>query len=167
MFRFRLQRILELREQHEQAKARELASAQEMADRAVEARQSLERLWSDSHAQLHDVQGKGSRIGHLTQLGAVLTALDERLVVAGDAVKEADAGVRQAQELLEEAARDRRVLDRLKSRHADAWRADAVQRDRTQMDEVALLQFARKQDPSAQRSAASTENAPSRDGSIG
>ncbi|HEY0930653.1 MAG TPA: flagellar export protein FliJ [Gemmatimonas sp.] len=165
MFRFRLQRILELREQHEHAKARELASAQDSAERAAEARLALQNLWSDSQAQLHTAQGNGSRIGHLTQLGTVLTSLDERLVVAGDAVKEADAGVRQAQELLEEAARDRRVLDRLKSRHADAWRADEAQRDRTLMDEVALMQFARKQDQSTQRPAETTENAPPRDGS--
>ncbi|BAH37369.1 MAG TPA: flagellar export protein FliJ [Gemmatimonas aurantiaca] len=165
MFRFRLQRILELREQHEQAKARELASARDAADRAAEARLSLQTLRSDSEAQLHAARGNGPRIGHLTQLGTVLTALDERLVVAGDAVKEADAEVRQAQELLEEAARDRRVLDRLKSRHADAWRSDEAQRDRTLMDEVALMQFARKQDQSAPRSADSTENVPPRDGS--
>ena len=165
MFRFRLQRLLELREQHEQAKARELASARDVADRATEARRALQDLKADSQAQLHAATGMTSRIGHLQQLGTTLTSLDERLLVASDAVKQADAGVRQAQELLEEAARDRRVLNRLKSRHADAWRVDEAQRDRAQMDEVALMQFARKQDQQAPCSGDTTESAPPRDGS--
>lgn len=165
MFRFRLQRLLELREQHEQAKARALASARDAADRASDMRLALQHLKTDSQAQFQAVAGQGPRIGHLQQLGATLASLDERLVVASDVVKQADADVRQARELLEEAARDRQVLNRLRSRHADAWRADEAQRDRVQMDEVALMQFTRKQDQQVPRTGEATGDASPRDGS--
>lgn len=155
-FKFRLQRILELREQHEQAKARELAAAQTAAEEAAQAKDALAALRADSHAQIHNVSRTETRVGHLHQLGTVLASLDERLVVATDVCKEADAGVHQAKVTLEEAARERRVLDRLKERHSDAWRAEEAARDRVQMDEVALTQFARKQE---EKNSHSAENA--------
>jgi flagellar FliJ protein len=46
--------------------------------------------------------------------------------------------------MLEEAARDRRVLDRLKARHAETWHADKALKDRVAMDEIALAQFSRR-----------------------
>lgn len=144
MFRFRLQRLLELREHHEQARARELASARNTAEHAALIRETLEQVRRDSLSQLHEATGQALRVGHLNQLGTAISSIAERIDVADGAVRKADEGVRQAQELLDEAARDRRVLDRLKTRHADAWRAEEAYRDRNRMDEVALMQFARK-----------------------
>ncbi len=155
-FKFRLQRILELREQHEQARARELAAAQNLAEEAAQAKDALATLRADSHAQMHHAARSETRVGHLHQLGTVLASLDERLVVATDVCKEADAGVHKAKVTLEEAARDRRVLDRLKERHTGVWRAEEAARDRVQMDEVALTQFARKQE---EKNTHSAENA--------
>ena len=155
-FKFRLQRILELREQHEQAKARELASAQDAAEVAARAQETLASLRAHSQAQVQAATEATPRVGHLHQLGTVLASLDERLVEAGNVCKEADAGVHKAQTMLEEAARDRRVLDRLKERHAGAWRSEEAVKDRVQMDEVALTQFARKQE---EKNTHSAENA--------
>lgn len=152
-FKFRLQRILELREQHEQAQARQLASAQETAEQAAQAQASLAALRANSQAQVQATTQSEARVGHLHQLGTVLASLDERLVVAGDVCKEADAGVHKAKMMLEEAARDRRVLDRLKERHTGVWRTEEATKDRVQMDEVALTQFARKQEEKNTRSA--------------
>jgi flagellar FliJ protein len=75
------------------------------------------------------------------------------LVAATDVCKQADDGVHLAKVILEEAARDRRVLDRLKERHTAVWRAENAARDRVQMDEVALTQFARKQEEKINSSA--------------
>lgn len=153
MFRFRLQRLLELREQHEQARARELASAKGIAEQAAMQEEMLERIKRESLSQLHSARVQAPRVGLLNQLGTALTSLDERLTDAKGAVREADDGVKQAQELLDAAARDRRVLDRLKLRHADIWRNEESFRDRNRMDEIALMQYARK-----------ANNNPSRDG---
>lgn len=156
-FNFRLQRILELRERHEQAKARELAAAQDAAEQATLAKNALASLRASSHAQLHHTARQETRVGHLHQLGTVLASLDERLVVAADVCQQADVGVHQAKMTLEEAARDRRVLDRLKARHSQAWRAEEAARDRVHMDEVALTQFARKQEEKTSHPAESAE----------
>ena len=65
---------------------------------------------------------------------------------AGNVCRVADVEVHKAQALLAAAARDRRVLDRLRDHYADAWRSAEAAEDRLQMDEAALLQFARKQE---------------------
>jgi flagellar biosynthesis chaperone FliJ len=42
------------------------------------------------------------------------------------------------------AFRDRKVLDRLREREMDDWRAGEVQADRRLMDDIALARFVRK-----------------------
>ena len=155
-FKFRLQRILELREQSEQAKARILASARDSADAAHRAKDEIANLRDHSKQHINTTANSGPRIGHLHQLGFVLASLDERVLLAADAAKLADDDVRIAQGMLDDAARDRRVLDRLKSRHADTWRAESAHKDRLAMDEIALAQFSRKAALSAAEDAASS-----------
>lgn len=146
MFRFRLQRVLELREEHEQAMARELASARDAADAARREEEALAAVRDSSRAQLHAAHAETPRVGHLHQLGFVLQSLDQRVQSATESVQAADVVVDAAQGALVDAARDRRVLDRLKERHAEAWRAEEAQKDRLQMDEIALGRFGRKRE---------------------
>jgi flagellar FliJ protein len=146
MFNFRLQRILELREKAEQAKARELAAAQDVADSARAERDALADHHAASRAEVESAHHAEPRVGHLQQLGLVMQSLDERLESAGETVRAADEKVDDAQKLLEAAARDRRVLDRLKVRHTDQWRVEEAHKDLLGMDEIALSRFSRNAD---------------------
>jgi flagellar FliJ protein len=143
-FKFRLQRVLELREQAEQARARALASAQNAAAQARQAQETLEALHQTSRTQLQAATIAAPRVGHLQQLGTTLGALEVRLEQATEVVQAAEADVQQARQQLEEAARNRRVLTRLRERHVESWRAEEVLKDRVQMDEVALARFGRR-----------------------
>jgi flagellar FliJ protein len=145
-FRFRLQRVLELRAEAEQAKARALAEARSVADAARQHHDAIAELHQSSRAEVHAAHAQEPRVGHLRQLGLVLQSLEERLDSAAEVVQNADGVVAGAQSELEMAARDRRVLDRLKERHAETWRADEAHKDRLQMDEIALARFARIRD---------------------
>lgn len=160
MFHFRLQRVLELREQYEQAKARALTDAQDAADDARRAHDALTALHASSRAEVDAAQSAQPRVGHLHQLGYVLQSLEQRVELAADSVVAADTLVSGAQRELDDAARDRRVLDRLKARHAEAWRTDVAQQDRLQMDEIALGRFARRAEArdDAHASSDSSEN---------
>lgn len=155
-FNFRLQRILELRAKKEQAEARALVAARDIADQAEAAHAALSALCDDSRAQVHAATTSAPRIGHLTQFGHVIESLETRRTQAGEVVTAADADVQTATTRLEDAARDRRVLDRLKVRHFDAHRAEEAQRDRVAMDEIALQRFARQQDGVASDAASTT-----------
>ena len=102
-FKFRLQRILELRQQHEQAKARALAGARESAEVAHRAKDDIAKLRDHSKQQMSTTANNGPRIGHLHQLGFVLASLDERVLLSADAAKLADGDVQKAQALLDDA----------------------------------------------------------------
>ena len=141
MFKFRLQRVLELREKSEEAKAIQLAKAEESASVARSERDQLQLLRTQSRAQITSASSTAPTVGHLHHLGFVLSALDHRLVQATQSVSTAEGVVSEARHLLEAAARDRRVLDRLKDKHSDVHRAGEVHRDRVQMDEIALTLF--------------------------
>lgn len=146
MFTFRLQRILELREKAEQAKAQALVAAQDLADTARHKRDALAEVHAQSRSAIEHTQTSAPRIGHLQQLGYVLQSLDARLESADEVVDAANTQVTGARELLEAAARDRRALDRLKGRHAEVWRNGESQKDRLNMDEIALARFSRTAD---------------------
>lgn len=146
MFRFRLQRVLELREKREQAQAIQLAKAEETASAARSTRDELQALHAASRAQITSAHRTEPTVGHLNHLGYVLSELDQRLGQASQVVTKAEGVVSEARVSLEEAARDRRVLDRLKEKHTDAFRTEASHRDRVEMDEVALARFTRQRE---------------------
>ncbi len=142
-FRFRLQRVLELREKAEQARARALQDANDQADtvrRQQDAIQALRRVQRESL----DAASRGLiAAGELQHLSFIIGQLDERLVRVGDDMQEAERIVAEAQAALQAASRDRRVIDRLKERHAERWYDAAQLRDRNHMDEIALTRFTR------------------------
>ena len=142
MFRFRLQRVLELRERRERDAATALTRAQEAADAA---RQNAEAL-AMARAELasNDVAGAGAGVpvGALHNLAFLLDRMDERVAHAGAAVRAAEGVVGEHEGALRAAFRDRRTLDRLRERHQNAWRANAAAADRQLVDEIALSRFA-------------------------
>ena len=141
MFRFRLQGVLELREEREKEKARELAAAKEVAEAARAAQEALAALRDNSRAERDAAQDDALPVGHLHQFGFVLESLEQRLQHAGEHVDAADEVVEGAQGALNDAARDRQILDRLKDRHTAEWRTEEAQKDRLHMDAVALARF--------------------------
>lgn len=158
MFRFRLQRVLELRQEAEQAASRTLGIARDAADEARRAQDEIADLHETSRKEIGATQQREPRVGHLQQLGVVLQSLETRLESAVEQVQAADGVVADAQSKLELAARDRRVLDRLKERHLTVWRAEEAQKDRLQMDEIALARFGRKQESRDDERASSNNN---------
>lgn len=146
MFRFRLQRVLELREKREQAQAIQLAKAEESALVARNERDQLQALRTASRDQISSAHIADPTVGHLHHLGYVMSALDQRLGHASQVVTKAEGIVSEARASLEVAARDRRVLDRLKDKHTETFRAEETQRDRIAMDEIALSRFTRLRD---------------------
>jgi flagellar FliJ protein len=147
MFKFRLQHVLDIREEREKVKARELAAAKDAAEIARQAQEALASLRDNSRAEVEAAHEDALPVGHLHQFGFVLESLEQRLQHAGESVNAAEGVVEGAQGALNDAARDRRMLDRLKERHTDAWRVEEAQKDRLHMDAIALTRFGNKSTP--------------------
>lgn len=143
-FKFRLQRVLELREQSEQARARAVRDATDHADDARRRQEAIASLRVLQRETLAAAARGFITAGEMQHLQFLIGALDDRLVRAADDVRDAERVVASAQAALQLASRDRRVLDRLKERHSERWTEATMQKDRTLMDEIALTQFTRR-----------------------
>jgi flagellar FliJ protein len=140
-FKFRLQRVLDMRSQSEQEAAGRLAHAQSEAEAARLACAALEEVRAAGSVALAGAGVAPTSVAHLRAVGMVLEQLDRHIEVADQAAGVAE---RQAELSLTEyrdAFRDRRVLDRLRERHLESWTVEAGQRDRAAMDEIALTRF--------------------------
>jgi len=139
MFRFRLQQVLDLREKQERHLATQLAAALG-AER--EAKDALNGLRAERASGSEAVkEGESHSVGELANLAFMMQQLDDRIAGANDTVSAANNSVSQVQEALTAAFKDRRVLDRLRERHEETYRATAEQTDRRAMDDIALSRF--------------------------
>ena len=141
MFKFRLQRLLDLREQKEREKAVELARAESAADEARATLANLAAVRSIGRDRLHAAHVAEGTVGELRNLVFVLEQLDRQLATAEASVGEAEEEAARARGVLGTAHQERRVLDRLKDRHHADWRTVADAADRQTMDGIALTRF--------------------------
>lgn len=139
MFHFRLQQVLDLREQQERHLATQLAAAMG-AERA--AKDALDELRAERAASAEGaLNGKSHSVGELANVAFIMQQLDGQIACANDMVSAANDSVTQVQEALTAAFKDRRVLDRLRERHQETYRVTTEQTDRRAMDDIALSRF--------------------------
>jgi flagellar export protein FliJ len=145
-FKFRLQQVLHLREQEEQAVAARLAEAETAADDARVAQKALESIRQAGSSALRDAHGSEPTIGQLKTIGYVIEQLNHHIVDAQARVDMAEQLVQQARSDLTSALQARRVLSRLRDRHFTSWKSDENATELREMDELALSRFARRED---------------------
>ncbi len=144
MFKFRLQRVLELRELREQQTATRLAEARTAADAARQATEALEALRTESVDRLSRTHAEGAPAGELRNVSYVLESLNRRIEEANNRTSVADEQVKGLVEEFSAAFRDRRVLDLLRHRRLDEWKATEASADRQAMDGIAISRFTRR-----------------------
>lgn len=144
MFRFSLQRVLDLRERQQRDAATALAAATDLAEAARRAEADILTARAELASSVLAPTRMGAPVGSLRTTAFLLDRLDSQAAVAGAAVDAASATVTDREHALHAAYRDRRALDRLRERHHVAWQQGAVSTDRQQMDEIALSRFARR-----------------------
>ncbi len=146
-FKFRLQRLLDLRHKKEQEAASAVAAARSAAEAAVMREDDLSARRDATRQELLPAEGQTVRVSHLHEVAFLVRALDERVL---DARKVTEAAERSVQEKLGElgdAMRDRRVLDRLKDRRSEEWRVEDARLEREVMDAIARDRFADSKKP--------------------
>ena len=149
LFKFPLQRILDLRAKRQDEIARQLAQARSDADTSRAARDELAEARMTGEMQISEAKAAGPTVGEIASRSFALTQLDQRIAVASDALKAAEAHVDKVHVELTGALQDKQVLDRLRLRMLDAYRATESNKDRTTMDAIALQRFAQSNGDSA------------------
>ena len=152
-FKFRLQQVLELREQHEQQVAAKLAEAETSADEARVAQKALETIRQSGSQALRAAHASEPTIGQLKTIGYVIEQLNHHIVDAQSRVEMAEQLVTQARTDLTSALQARRVLSRLRERHFASWKTDENAEELRAMDELALSRFTRREEDSGAQTA--------------
>ena len=142
LFKFPLQRLLDLRAKRQDEIARQLAHARTAADSTRATRDELAAARTTGQAQLSEAQASGPTVGEIASRSYALTQLDQRIAAASDALKAAETHVDQVHNALTGALQDKQVLDRLRARMLEAYRSTESNKDRTTMDAIALQRFA-------------------------
>ncbi|HLV26666.1 MAG TPA: flagellar FliJ family protein [Gemmatimonadales bacterium] len=148
-FRFRLQRLLELRSNHEQQVAIRLANARETAAARRVQHDALVASHDEGRRQLRDT---GHAAGELQALGVMLEHLEQHVSIAATEAREAAEVVCGVESDMRAASQARRVLDRLRERRAEEWRVEVSSNDRATMDAVALTRFVNRPDRATDQS---------------
>ena len=144
-FRFRLQQVLELREQTEKQAAAKLAEAESAADEARVAKKALETIQQGGSQALRTAHASEPTIGQLKTIGYIIEQLNHHIVDAQTRVESAEQTVSESRTDLNSALQARRVLSRLRERHFATWRVEDNAQQLRQMDELALSRFMRRE----------------------
>jgi flagellar FliJ protein len=142
-YKFPLQRLLELREQREQAMALELTRARDAADEERRVRDDLATARDSAHERVASISSENPTVGHLVSLTFALSQLGERVNAAQERTEAAEATVDEKRDLLTSAAQDRQILDRLRARRHEEFRTEAMLKERLTMDAIALSRHGR------------------------
>lgn len=145
-FSFRLQRVLDLRQQHEQAVAGKLGAAAEAAADARAAMDALAAVRQASGSDLARAHGGATPVGTLHQKERLNASLDAHLDVAEADVAAREAQVDAVRDELAAAMQARRIISRLREKREDEWRLSRTRADRTAMDALATDRHARQAD---------------------
>jgi flagellar FliJ protein len=141
MFKFPLQRLLELKAKREQALARQLGHARREADQKQDKRDHLASIRDSAQRELSATIAGAPSAGEIMSLSYSVTQLEERLAAADEASDVARKQVDDAQQRLTGAMQERQVLDRLRARRAEEHRAEECTREQGDMDAIALARF--------------------------
>lgn len=143
-FRFRLERVRELRERKEDEAKRALAEA--MADhfRAEERLREAEREIEGARAAQLDATTKRHSGTDFVARQAYLERTETAREVSRQVVTRSEARVETQREELTQAARDRQALERLKARREAEHLREATRIESQMLDEIAIINFRRR-----------------------
>ena len=144
-FRFRLERIHVLRQRKEQLAKRELASSMTRLlcseDRVRTVDAHLERAHADQRLAAGELTVLSA--AELAARQAFVERVEDQRSVGVRELKRSEAEVADRGAALGRAARDMKMLDRLKQRHRAAHDLQSERRESNALDEMALDTFRR------------------------
>ena len=142
-FDFSLQKVLEIREKQEEESTRKLAEAREEADKAHQVHTDLRAERDAGRTRMALANWVGGAVGHLQNLVDVVDRVDAQVTAAETECGQAEEQVEESIEAVKKAARERKIIDRLRERRLHKWRIEQAENERKTMDELALSRHRR------------------------
>ncbi len=140
-FHFRLEPLLKLRKNLEQAAQRQLAKAVEARNEAEAHLQALEEQHRQGIASRPNAPGQEIDLAFWADLERFLVVLEKRMVQARASLEEAEGRVVEARKALTRAHQDHLMLLRLKERRQEIYTHESMQEEIRDADEIAVLRY--------------------------
>lgn len=141
-FRFRLQAVLTLREQAEQAAQQHLARALTVVEQAARRVREAETAIAGCEDLRRQRLAAGARAAELEQYRRYGSLLEERRTLLARELGEAQRKAEAARHQLMEATQRREALDRLRARQRQAQEYAAGREEQKALDDLARRGFA-------------------------
>lgn len=137
-FKFRLQSVLEIREDEETKAKEQLAETMALRNQGRDQLKAAEQLVADADQAARDRKLAPMSIDQLAAQQAWRERLERHRLAAGRQLEEAEGEVTLSRNALVAAHQRRAALDRLKDTKAAAHRADLERIDAAEADEMAI-----------------------------
>lgn len=145
-FRFRLDRLLDLRSRRERERAEALGRA--LRDETAR-RQASEQAQAQLGAAQEQASAELKRVtpaGAINNLGLTLAAAARQREAAATSQTEAERVVEDERIRLDAAKRDRRVVERLREKRLEDWTIETGRKEQQEIDGLALDRHRRQQE---------------------
>ena len=143
MFTFRLQSLLDVRIAFEEKVIVEVSAIVRQLEREQEAMKSLRNEKSLLCGQLEALQGSPTRSPDLSLLASYLWSCHEREKAQEDLIVRVRRDLDAKREELLAAAKDRKIMEKLKERQFEHYRDHIEDQERKNLDEMAITRFGR------------------------
>lgn len=143
-FRFTLARVLELREQTEQQRQRELGQALAVLRAHEQEKARLEQLREAYQSELTRLQSGTVDVPQVMQYFASLKTLSSETVFCGERIVEARTEVDAARERLTVASQEKKAIEKLRDRQFEAWKLEQARLENLALDEASQIRFRRR-----------------------
>lgn len=145
MFKFSLQRLLDLKAAREREMAKRLAVALDAAATEAARAQSLADLQTSSTEHVAAAAAASPSVGELVAMRTALTQMQAHRDMANARVEEAQDEVSSRTGEFTAAVQQRHMLDKLRDRQFEQHREVTHRAEQAGMDEVALRRFTARQ----------------------
>lgn len=135
-FRFRLDRILNLRARTERERARLLQQAIRDEDERRSLLEEAQARLGRCGEQIADAGAGVTTVGTIRNLGLTMEAAVDDVEVAEASHLTAEEAVHTEQEMFAEARKDRRIVERLRERRHSVWSVETSRAEQRQLDAI-------------------------------
>ncbi len=143
-YRFRLDKLLRLREHMEEVQRMETIHQESVVREAMGQRDTLVRAVGNVREELVPEQGVQWKAGEQHAWYRYLVRLSQETYLAEKDLLSKREDLAKQRQLLVERSREKKTLERLENRKHEKWREDANREEQIMLDEIGLLHKSRK-----------------------
>jgi flagellar FliJ protein len=151
VFKFRLQKVLEMREQREKLLSRQYNELLMQLEHERRLLLELQQLQAERREELAKKQRGAVEVHEVMNYFTYLEALAERIEEQVLRVREAEERAEEARQELLRASQERKAVEKLKEQQYDAWRKEQLRVEGVFLDEMASSRFNRTQAETARK----------------